>query len=143
MYACPTCGKQDVGGRAACECGADLSLLACLAAVADAWFNRGLDAVAQDDAPQALEWFAACCASRPTDGAAWLAVAKVWLRLRQFGAARRALERAAEISPDLPDVRRCRRALDRATRPSPDRAARPLARKTAGSRARKHRGSRE
>lgn len=103
-YTCPACGKDDVAGLSACPCGADLSILAAISGACDAWFNRGLEAAAAGDLPQAVEWFGACCAAVPTDAAAWVAVAKVWLRLRRRSAARRALEQAARIDPQLPDV---------------------------------------
>ena len=81
MYSCPACGAEDVAGRAACRCGADLSLLLRLDGIADAWFNRGLEALAEGAPGRALEWFAACCVARPTDAAARLALARVWPQL--------------------------------------------------------------
>ena len=79
---------------ARCHCGADLSLLLTLDAVADAWFNRGLAALGCEAPGEALEWFSACCAARPADGPARLAQAKTWARLGRFKEALESLEKA-------------------------------------------------
>ncbi|MCI0582003.1 MAG: tetratricopeptide repeat protein, partial [Chloroflexi bacterium] len=92
-------------------CGADLSLLADLDAVADAWFNEALKALAAGAPARALEWLAASCAARPTDAAVLRALARVWAQLGHPGAARDALDRAAEIEPDDPDLEGLRQAL--------------------------------
>jgi Tfp pilus assembly protein PilF len=110
-YSCPACGAGAAVGQVRCACGADLSLLVELAAVADAWFNRGLAALEAGDLTRALEWLAAGCAARPTDAAALRILARVWGRLGHHGAARDALDRSAAIEANAPDLDDLRRAL--------------------------------
>jgi tetratricopeptide (TPR) repeat protein len=112
MYSCAACGAEEVGRQARCRCGADLTLLAQLDAVADTWFNRALAALAEDAPGQALEWLSACCAARPTDAAARRAQAKVWAQLGHWKEAAGALERAAAIEPDAPEIADIRQALN-------------------------------
>ncbi len=112
MYNCPACGEGEVTGRTRCRCGADLALLQQLDAVADGWFNRGLEALAAGRPGEALEWLSACCAARPTDAAARRAQAKVWAQLGHFAEARVALERAAALDPDAAELRAFREALE-------------------------------
>jgi tetratricopeptide (TPR) repeat protein len=111
VYSCPACGADAVEGQAACRCGADLSLLLRLNGMADAWFNRALEALARGAPGRALEYLAACSAARPTDAAALRALAKVWAQLGRRAEARDALERAAEIDPGAPELEALRRAL--------------------------------
>ena len=111
MYSCPACGTDDVVRRAVCTCGADLTLLRRLDEVADAWFNRALTAAAEGQTGRALEWLSACCVARPTDAAARRAQAKVWAQLGRWNEARDALERAAELEPDAPELAALRQAL--------------------------------
>jgi Flp pilus assembly protein TadD len=110
-YGCPSCGADAAAGQLRCACGADLALLVGLGAIADAWFNRGLEALAAGQDARALEWLAAACAARPTDAAALRALARVWARLGHRAAARTALARAEEIEPGAPDLDELRRAL--------------------------------
>jgi len=137
MYSCPACGKEGVAGRATCSCGADLTLLECLDAVPDAWFNRAVEALSAGRRGAALEWLAACCAARPTDAAAQRALAKVWAQLGHPAEARAALDRAAEIEPDAPELAELRQALEevgakRPRKPAPAKPRRAKRRKTAG-----------
>ena len=111
MYNCPACGTDDVATRNLCVCGADLTLLRRLDEVADAWFNRALEAEAAGSPGSALEWLSACCVVRPMDGAARRAQAKVWAQLGRFAEARAALARAAEIEPDAPELEMLRQGL--------------------------------
>jgi len=92
MYCCPQCGSDHVAGLAQCPCGADLSALRDLNAVAGAWFNRGLEFEAKGETGPALECFSACSIARPSDAAARRALAKLWLRLGHPGEARRCLD---------------------------------------------------
>jgi tetratricopeptide (TPR) repeat protein len=112
MYNCPACGAIDVEGRETCACGADLSLLARLEAVSDAWFNEGLRVLSEGARGRALEWFSAACAARPTDAAARRAQAKVWAQLGRWDEAREALERAALIEPDADELNTLRQAIE-------------------------------
>ena len=120
MYSCPACGAEEVAGRSRCECGADLTLLQHLDAIADAWFNKALDALKEGAHGRALEWLSACCAARPTDAAARRAQAKVWAQIGRPNEARDSLERAAELEPDSPDIAQIRDALLPA-RPKPSK----------------------
>lgn len=104
MYNCPACGREVITGQSVCRCGADLSLLQRLDSVADAWFNRGLEALKNGAPGQALEWLSACCAARPTDAAARLAQAKVWAQLGHRQEALAALERVRAVEPDAPEL---------------------------------------
>jgi predicted Zn-dependent protease len=111
MYSCPACGAEDVANLSTCRCGADLSLLQRLDAVADAWFNRALEALANNNPGHALEWLSASCAARPTDVAARRAQAKVWAQLGHWAEARDALSRARDIEPDDPELAEIELAL--------------------------------
>lgn len=115
MYSCPSCGVENVAGLAVCQCGTDLTLLLRLDAVADAWFNRGLEAAAAHQPAKALEWMAACCAARPSDAAAHRARGRLWAQLACWPEADDAFERAAELEPDSPDLLEARQALAAAT----------------------------
>jgi tetratricopeptide (TPR) repeat protein len=119
MYSCPACGTEDVAARANCLCGADLTLLRRLDEIADAWFNRGLEAASAGAPGRALEWLSACCVARPTDAAARRAQAKVWAQLGCRAAAEDALARAAAIEPDAPELAVLRQALQEQTQPRP------------------------
>jgi Flp pilus assembly protein TadD len=110
-YSCPACGADVAVDQVRCACGADLSLLVGLSAVADAWFNRGLEALAAGDPARALEWLAAACTARPTDAGALRALARVWAQLGHVGAARAALARAAALEPDDPNLAELKRVL--------------------------------
>jgi len=114
MYSCPACGADDVEGRTVCRCGADVTLLQRLDSIADAWFNRALEALAEGRAGRALEWLSACCAARPTDAAARRAQARVWAQLGRYREALDALERAAELDPTAAELPSIREALDEA-----------------------------
>lgn len=114
MYSCPACNAEDTAQRTTCRCGADLTLLLRLDAVADAWFNRALEALAQGAPGRALEWLSACCAARPTDAAARRAQARVWAQLGRIDEARDALDRAAELDPTAPELIVIREALEAA-----------------------------
>lgn len=111
MYSCPACGAENVAGRAACVCGTDLTLLQRLDGLADAWFNQGLEALAQGAPWRALEWISACCAARPTDRAARRTQAKLWAQLGFPTGAADALERAASLDPQAPELAPLRRAF--------------------------------
>lgn len=93
-----------MAGKAVCKCGADLSVLQCLDAVIDGWFNAGLDALARNESGLALEWLAACCKARPSDAAALRALAKVWGRLGHLDDARRCVDLSRQSDPDHPDL---------------------------------------
>lgn len=110
-YCCPACGAENVANQSTCRCGADLLLLQKLDAVADAWFNRALEALADGAPAQALEWLSASCAARPTDAAIRRTQAKVWAQLGKWEAAQDALDRAAVIDPDAPEVVEIQAAL--------------------------------
>jgi tetratricopeptide (TPR) repeat protein len=115
MYSCPACGAEDVAGQSTCRCGADLSLLQRLDAVADVWFNLALEALAGGAPGRAMEWLSACCAARPTDAAARRAQAKVWAQLGCWEEARDAVERARAIEPDAPELAEIELALQDVT----------------------------
>ena len=118
MMTCPACGKQSSGNSTTCSCGADLTLLVCLEGQCDAWFNRALAALAEGELGRAVEWLSACCAARPSDAAAWRALARVWSRLGRWDDAGRAVERAAEVEPDAPDLETIRQAIADAAKPA-------------------------
>lgn len=118
MYTCPVCGATDVNRRARCKCGADLSVLQCLDAVPDAWFNQGLKALENGARGEALEWFAACCRARPSDAAARRALAKVWAQLGHLKEASRALEESATSDPDAAELAVIRKAISDASKPT-------------------------
>jgi Tfp pilus assembly protein PilF len=111
MYSCPACGAENVVGMTACRCGNDLTLLRGIDAAADAWFNRGLEALAAGAPGRALEWLSACCVARPTDAAALRIQAKLWARLGHVREAGEALDRAAELDPSSPDLLAAREAI--------------------------------
>lgn len=121
MYSCPACGAEEVASRAACSCGADLAPLQRLDGMADAWFNRALEALAAGHTGRALEWLSASCAARPTDAAARRAQAKIWAQLGLWQEARDALQRAADIDPDAPELAALRAALQDAASPSAEK----------------------
>jgi len=125
MYACPACGRDSVADTAACECGADLSMLRVLEAIAEQWFNRALQALAEGRPGSALEWLSACCAARPTDAAARRALAKVWAQLNRWDEAGQALDRAAAIDPDSLELVEIREALQDARAPRSRKSAKP------------------
>lgn len=100
MYACPECGSENVAGLPACHCGADLSALLQLNAVADSWFNRGIEAGRRHRLGEALEWLAGCRAARPADAECLRALAKVWCGLGLPDEALRCLDEALALSPD-------------------------------------------
>lgn len=116
MYSCPACGKEDVIGLAVCTCGADLGVLLKLERAIDAWFNSALEALKEGKVGRALEWLSACCVARPTDAVAVRALAKVWTQMGHWEEATDALERAAQIEPDAPDLSDIREALQEARR---------------------------
>jgi tetratricopeptide (TPR) repeat protein len=105
--------------------------------VADAWFNRSLEALAAGAPGRALEWIAASCAAQPTDAAARRVLAQVWAQLGRPAEARDALERAAALDPDAPELAEIRRALDAAA--DPPAAAIPRRRAGRGGRRRNRR----
>lgn len=111
MFTCPTCGAAASPEDLVCRCGTDLALLWTLERLPDVWFNRALEALPAGRAGEALEWFAACCAARPSDAAARRALAKVWAQLGHVGEAERALEQSARIDPDHADLVAIRQAL--------------------------------
>jgi len=116
MYSCPACGAENVAGRQECPCGADLSLLVRLDGLADAWYNRGLEALEAGRTGEALEWLSACCAARPTDLGARVAQAKVWAQLKRWEEARESAARAAELDPTAGEVVELRKELERVPR---------------------------
>ena len=95
MYSCPKCGLEAVPGRAACVCGEDLSALHRFNAVADVWFNQGLERARMGKPAEALEWLAACAIARPSDAACRRAMSKLWIQLGQVEEAERCLALAA------------------------------------------------
>jgi tetratricopeptide (TPR) repeat protein len=109
---CPSCGC-DLGDGSACPgCGTDVTLLACLDAQPDAYFNRALEAFAAGRPGRGLEWLAACCAARPTDAPALRALARAWAQLGHAAAARDALDRAQAVDPDAPEQAAIKAVLD-------------------------------
>jgi len=104
MFRCPACGVEVQKGWIVCTCGASLGLLRQMEAVADAWYNRGLQELSAGRPGEALAWFSACCAARPTDAAARLAQAKVWGQFGHWSECARAAQRAREIDPTLPGL---------------------------------------
>lgn len=114
MVTCPACGAENATIPVRCRCGADLALLQRLDGIADAWFNRALEALAAGSPGRALEWLSACCVARPTDAAARRAQARVWAQLGCWQPARDALERAEALDPDAAEVAEIRQALDEA-----------------------------
>jgi tetratricopeptide (TPR) repeat protein len=91
MYSCPKCGLEEVAGKAACSCGEDLSALQRFDAVADAWFNQGLQHAKMGKPGEALEWMAACAIARPSDAACRRAMSKLWIQLGHIEEAERCL----------------------------------------------------
>lgn len=100
MYACPACKTEDVAGQERCRCGADLSLLVRLQALADIWFNRALVAHAQGQHARALELLSACCVVRPDDAEARIVQAQVLAHLGRWQEACEAVHTARDIDPD-------------------------------------------
>lgn len=94
-----------------CGCGADLGLLACLDAVADSWFNASLAALEQGRRGEALEWMSACCRARPSEVAAWLALARLWAQGGSVADARRCLDEVAKLDPGHAELGVMRTAL--------------------------------
>jgi len=133
MYSCPACGRSDVAELSRCTCGADLAILQSLDAVADAWFNRALAALAKGEPGKALEWVSACYAARPNDAAARLTQAMVWAQLGHFLQARAALDQAANLDSSLPGLAGFARALQDAFRPAAPDAPRPGAKPKAAA----------
>ena len=129
MYSCPACGNSNVANQARCKCGADLTLLQCLEAVANAWFNRALSALADDRPGRALEWLSACCAARPTDAEARLVQAKVWARLGRWREASDALDRAEEVGVSSDDLQAVRDVVREAEEKHAKKAAKPQRRR--------------
>jgi len=129
MYSCPACGAEDIAGHTTCRCGADLTLLVRLDAVADAWFNRALEELARGAEGRALEWLSACCAARPTDAAAHRALARVWARLGHYAEALDALERASELDPAAEGLAALREAIGEAAAPKPRATPKPRTKK--------------
>ncbi len=101
MFRCPACGIEVQKDWVVCVCGASLLLLHRLEAVADAWYNRGLEELSAGRLGEALAWFSACCAARPTDAEARLAQARVWGQLGHWPECARAAQLAREIDPSL------------------------------------------
>ncbi len=126
MYSCPACGAQAAERADTCRCGADLSLLRGLEAVPDAYFNRALKALADGQPGRALEWLAACCATRPNDAAAARALAKVWAQLGHPAEAQAALDRARVIEPDAPEAAAIQQVLDALSAPKTRKQAPPV-----------------
>ena len=129
MYSCPACGNSDVANQARCKCGADLTLLQCLEAVANAWFNRALSALADDRPGRALEWLSACCAARPMDAEARLVQAKVWARLGRWCEASDALDRAEGIGVSSDDLQAVRDVVREAEEKHAKKATKPQGRR--------------
>lgn len=100
MYSCPECGSDNVAGLSACHCGNDLSALQQLNAVADAWFNQGIEIGNQGRYGEAIEWLAACSVARPQDVECHRALAKVWCRLEHPDEAIRCVNRAIALAPE-------------------------------------------
>src|SRR5947209_1363764 len=118
MYRCPACGRDGIAKRMRCFCGADLSLLAQLDSLCDAWFNSALEALAAGKLARAIEWLSACCTARPSDASALSALAKTWAQLGRLDEAADALGRAAAVQPDGPSLVEIRMALDEARVPA-------------------------
>jgi tetratricopeptide (TPR) repeat protein len=79
--------------------------------MSDGWFNRALECLDAGKPGRALEWLAACCASRPSDASARRALALVWAQLGRLAEARDALQQAVELDPDAAEIPIIRRAL--------------------------------
>jgi cytochrome c-type biogenesis protein CcmH/NrfG len=118
MYRCPACGRDGIAKRMRCFCGADLSLLAQLDSLCDAWFNSALEALAAGKPGRAIERLSACCTARPSDVSALCALAKTWAQLGHLDDATDALGRATAVQPDAPELAEIRRALDEARVPA-------------------------
>ena len=116
MYTCPSCGQKVDTSSVFCGCGADLSLLHSLDALADAWLNRALSAVSRRSPGLALEWLSAACAARPSDSQARLALAKVWARLGHLKEARHSLSLVRLNDPGNPGIAPIEKALRDAQR---------------------------
>ena len=125
-FNCPACGARPTSKRERClACGMDFTLLHQIDGVADAWFNRGIEAAAEGEIGPALEWLAASCAARPTDAAARCALAKVWAQMGSWEQASRVLDRAASIDPNAAGVVQLREAIgEAAARSTVDRPSR-------------------
>ncbi len=113
MIICPACSRQHTNVQDFCRCGADLRLLHQLNSLADAWFNKGLDLAAAGKPGEALMWFSACCTARPSDAAAWLALAQLWGQLGHWREGFLALDRAREIDPELDGISRTEAGLEK------------------------------
>jgi tetratricopeptide (TPR) repeat protein len=100
MYSCPACGLEAANGSAVCACGENLSALRRFDALADAWFNRGLQCAQQGKPAEALEWMAACATARPSDAACRRAMSKLWIQLGHLEEAERCLALAANSESD-------------------------------------------
>jgi tetratricopeptide (TPR) repeat protein len=112
MFSCPACGADVIRHQSLCRrCGVDLSVLQRIDAVADAWFNKALEALAEGQPGRALEWLSACCAARPTDAAARRNLAKVWAQLGCWAEAQAAAELARAIDPTAPELHEIEEAL--------------------------------
>jgi hypothetical protein len=104
MYSCPKCGSEAAAGKAACSCGEDLSALQCFDAVADAWFNQGLQRARMGKPAEALEWMAACAIARPSDAACRRAMSRLWIQLGHVEEAERCLASAAVFDSRSPEI---------------------------------------
>ena len=98
-------------------------MLQCLDALPDAWLNQGLKAMERRAIGEALEWFAACCRARPSDGPAHRALARAWAQLEHWDDAQRALEQSARSDPESPDLTVLRTAVEQARNTSNQRTA--------------------
>lgn len=130
MVNCPACGAPAPPERRVCGCGADLELLHSLNGVADAWFNRALEAAAGGAPGRALEWASACCAARPTDAQALRLLARLWAQLGRPAEAQAALARARVLDPEAPETTRIQAALEITAAPRP--ASRGKAKRSKG-----------
>ncbi len=118
MYSCPACGKEVDAGAARCPCGADLTLLRDLHALADSWFNRALAAAEGSELGQALELMGACCAVRPHDAEARYVLAQLYGQLGLADEAQAALARRRELDPAQPGLAELERSIARLRGPA-------------------------
>lgn len=109
---CPACGAR-IAGQTVCRCGADLSVLHQLAAIGNAWFNRALQAMKDNQPGRALEWISACCAAQPTDAEARRVQAKIWARLGKYAEAADALKRAMDLAPEAAGVKEMQEKIEK------------------------------
>jgi len=104
MFTCPSCNREINSQTNDCFCGADLTILQTLGSVADAWFNKAIESLHENQTGRALEWIAACCSARPDDINALFVLAKIWIKLNCIHEARNVFERIKRLEPDHSEI---------------------------------------